>query len=55
VAVPQQLGAVDQGELEARPDLLPQLRADVQLGTQVSEPQAGQVVHLEDRGGVTTL
>ena len=51
VAVHQQLRAVDQRVLEAGPDLLPQLVRDVQLGTQVSEPQAGQVVYLQDKGG----
>ena len=49
VAVHQQLRAVDQRVLEARPDLLPQLARDVQLGAQGSEPQAGQVVHLQHK------
>lgn len=49
VSVHHQLGAVNQGIFEARPDLPPQLCRNVQFGAQVSETHAGQVVEL--RGG----
>ena len=50
MTVHHQVGAVNQGIFEAGPDLPPQLRGDVQFDTKVSEPHAGQVVHLSGEG-----
>lgn len=46
VSVHHHVRAVDQRVLEAGPDLPPELRHDVQPGAQVSEADAGEVVHL---------
>lgn len=50
VSVHHHVAVVDQGIFEAGPDFPPQLRRDVQFGTQVPEPHAGQVVHLQRNG-----
>ncbi len=48
VPVLHQVDVVRQAVLEARPDLTAQLRRDVQLLAQVSQPHARQVVHLRE-------
>lgn len=46
MTVHHQVAAVNQRIFETRPDLPPELGRDVQSGTEMSESDAGQVVHL---------
>lgn len=52
VAALHQLRALDESVFEARPDLPPQVRGDVQLPAQVPQTHTGQVVHLQTQGKV---
>lgn len=52
VSVHHELSAVNQRELEAGPDLPPELRGDVQFGTEVSQTQTRQMVNLGNDSSV---
>lgn len=51
MSVLHQIAALNHNVLKTRPDFLAQIRRHVQLQAQISEPHAGQVVHLEEATG----